>query len=251
MLERTFCHLDGLGVSAEMKLWRKGVLCWRDLRLRAEEFLGKGKSCRVGRHLDASQSALQRQAWRFFLQTLPCGERVRIWPHIAGRTAFIDIETTGLSSRDRITTAALLWKDEVKTYVNGASLHHLVQDLEKVEFLVSYNGDRFDLPLLRRELGARVDHPHLDMWLELYSRGFRGGLKQCERRFGIHREMSDLTGADTGSLWAEHLKGRSGALQQLLEYNAEDVVNLKRILVRLYGQSMSGHPMGVPQITRS
>ena len=245
MLERTFCHLAGLSVSAEAQLWRKGVLCWRDLRLRAKEFLGQSTARKVGQDLDSSELALQQQAWGYFLQALPLGERVRIWPHVVDLSGFLDIETTGLSFQDRITTVALLWKGEVKTYVRSVSLRYLVRDLRKVEFLVTYNGERFDLPFLRRELGLSIDSPHLDMWPELYSRGFRGGLKACERRLKIHREGSDLTGADARSLWAEHLKGTSKALQKLLEYNAEDVVNLRRILFRVYAQSMADHPMGV------
>ena len=222
------------------------MLCWRDLRLRAKEFLGQSTARKVRQDLDSSELALQQQAWGHFLQALPPGERVRIWPHVIDRSGFLDIETTGLSIQDRITTVALLWKGEVKTYVKSVSLCYLVRDLREVEFLVTYNGDRFDLPLLRRELGLKIDSPLLDMWPELYSRGFRGGLKACERRLKIHRKEPGLTGADAQSLWTEHLKGTSKALPKLLEYNAEDVINLRRILVRVYAQSMAGHPMSAP-----
>ena len=245
MLEWTFCHLAGLSVSAEAQLWQKGVLCWRDLRLRANEFLGQSTARKVKQDLDSSELALQQQAWGHFLQALPPGERVRIWPHVIDHSGFLDIETTGLSIQDRITTVALLWKGEVKTYVRSVSLRYLARDLREVEFLVTYNGDRFDLPLLHRELGLNVENPHLDMWPELYSRGFRGGLKACERQLKIHRKRPDLTGANARLLWAEHLKGTSEALPKLLQYNAEDVVNLRRILVRVYAQSMASHPMSM------
>src|SRR5262249_2306198 len=66
--------------------------------------------------------------------------------------------------------------------------------------------------------------------------GVMGGLKAVEKRFGLARqqEIEDLTGHDAPILWAKYLRGDKTALEQLIQYNAEDVVHLKAIMEIAY-----------------
>lgn len=96
----------------------------------------------------------------------------------------------------------------------------------------TYNGDRFDLPIIHQQLGidlkARyrsVDLMHLCHRAKLY-----GGLKRVEERLGIARQLTGVSGRDAVALWYQYEKtGDTEALETLLAYNREDVENLKQL----------------------
>jgi uncharacterized protein YprB with RNaseH-like and TPR domain len=62
--------------------------------------------------------------------------------------------------------------------------------------------------------------------------GFKGGLKKIEPRFGIHRpeEVDGMDGYMAVLLWQRYQRGDKGALDLLLSYNREDVVNLEVLM---------------------
>ena len=62
--------------------------------------------------------------------------------------------------------------------------------------------------------------------------GFKGGLKKIEPRFGIHRpkEVNGMDGYMAVLLWQRYQRGDQGALDLLLTYNREDVVNLEVLM---------------------
>src|SRR5712664_2183331 len=64
----------------------------------------------------------------------------------------------------------------------------------------------------------------------------KGGLKAIEAELGLTRPSSveDLTGYDMTVLWAKYLRGEKSALEQLIQYNTEDVVHLKAIMEIAY-----------------
>jgi uncharacterized protein YprB with RNaseH-like and TPR domain len=62
-----------------------------------------------------------------------------------------------------------------------------------------------------------------------------GGFKAVERQLGIPRRLKGVNGYEAVQLWWSYLKGgNQSALALLLEYNREDVVNLKALRERLY-----------------
>ena len=63
-----------------------------------------------------------------------------------------------------------------------------------------------------------------------------GGLKAVEAELGLKRNeaVEDLTGYDATVLWAKYLRGKKSALEQLIQYNSEDVVHLKAIMEMVY-----------------
>ncbi len=66
--------------------------------------------------------------------------------------------------------------------------------------------------------------------------GLKGGLKAIERRVGIERTPRTryLQGWDAVYLWERYQKGDEEALEVLVEYNMEDVVNLKSLIEMAY-----------------
>lgn len=89
-----------------------------------------------------------------------------------------------------------------------------------------------------------MDQAHIDLRYVLGSLGYKGGLKGCEKQFGIDRE--ELNGVD--GLFAVHLwndykrKGNRKALETLLAYNILDVVNLEKLMVFAYNLKVKNTP---------
>ena len=66
--------------------------------------------------------------------------------------------------------------------------------------------------------------------------GYNGGLKNIEKLLGISRskDTEDLTGFDAVRLWKQYERGDMNALEKLVKYNREDIVNLKTIIELTY-----------------
>jgi len=104
----------------------------------------------------------------------------------------------------------------------------LLNFLNGVKLLMTYNGARFDLPLVRRRLGAdlAVLFAHRDLMGDCWAQNLHGGLKKVEQRLGIHRDTEGIDGLAAIRLWHAHRGGDGEALELLLRYNREDVENL-------------------------
>jgi len=109
----------------------------------------------------------------------------------------------------------------------------IVEEFEKYDFLVTFNGARFDLPFIRREFPqADLDKLHADLMYPLRRISLTGGLKKIEVELGITRseDVAGITGFDAVRLWHQYERGDQEALELLLEYNRADIVNLETIM---------------------
>ena len=194
-------------------------------------------------HLDAAAAARalpKREAWRL----------ANAYP---GRTLFLDIETTGLSfDGDSVTCVGVSDGVSTRAFVRGRDLTEFPQALEDIDLLVTYNGASFDLPVLRNAF-PDVDFDrfhHIDLRFPLHRLGARGGLKGAEKHLGILRPdaLSGVDGFMAVLLWREHGAGNPTALDTLLRYCLEDVVNLKPLLALVYNRLTAGMPIRVPPI---
>lgn len=150
--------------------------------------------------------------------------------------AYLDIETTGLSRwYHRITVVGMYIVDHqssrlVQLVGEAVTQRSLLESLEGVSTVYSYNGSRFDLPFIHTHLDvdlAGILHHH-DLMYDCWRNNLKGGLKAVERQLGISRRLSGLDGADAVLLWRRYQRyGDENALALLLEYNGEDVTNLK------------------------
>lgn len=190
------------------------------------------------RDVRRSLDYLDRKDYRFFSERLPTRELWRSYPEFQDSTAFLDIETTGLSSTwDDITVIGLYDGNEVKTFIRGINLNDFPKQIEKYSLIVSYNGSRFDLPfILEKFPSLRLDHIHIDLMYPLRRIGLRGGLKAIERQVGIKRteETAGLSGWDAVRLWKEFERGNENSLELLIEYNKEDIVDLEALMRLVY-----------------
>ena len=253
MLTQTFVHIRGISHATERKLWNAGVLSWEDLLAAGPRRLGPCRTPEVLREVEASFAALTAQDWRFFLTRLRPADQVRLFPHVRDQIAYVDIETTGLRRPAVITAIAIYDGFEHKSYVRGENLDQFPRDLAAYRVLVTYNGKRFDLPFLEREFGMRFPHPHIDLRHVMRSWGLTGGLKECERRLGIKRQVpEEMDGHLAVILWHYYMRfGDERALRLLTAYNIQDVLSLELLMTEAYNRSMQWHPsairLSVPQ----
>ncbi len=68
------------------------------------------------------------------------------------------------------------------------------------------------------------------MMYNCWQNNLYGGLKNVERQLGIQRRLTGITGYDAVRLWWSYINDyNEQALAILLEYNKEDVINLKTL----------------------
>jgi hypothetical protein len=192
-------------------------------------------------------------AWRL-LDVLPVGRVVGTPPRVPH--AYLDTETTGLAggTGTQVFAAAVC-----KPGPNGleltqlflaepagepAFLHLLQQELLNADGVATYNGSRFDLPLLRtrwimaRLPGELAHATHVDL-LTLTRSLYRQRLESCtlrvveERVLGFDRE-DDLPGSLVPDAYFSYLRrGWSPTLEAALEHNRRDVLSLYHLHARL------------------
>lgn len=246
MLRKTFCHVPGIGLKAEQRLWSSGVVSWDALDAAGESLSARRRDVMV-RHLMESERQLTDRNAMYFAEALPASEHWRLYSHFRDSVAYLDIETMGFGGPgDPITTIALFDGQTIRTYVRGRNLSEFARDIQPYKMLVTYNGKCFDLPILRATFGLPLDQPHIDLRYVLASLGYRGGLKGCEKRLGLDR--GDLAGVDgyfAVLLWNDFERsGNPAALETLLAYNVRDAVNLESLLVMAYNLKTAQTPFG-------
>jgi len=167
--------------------------------------------------------------------------------------AYLDIETTGLSCRYADITVIGIY------LVNGSdsrlvqlvgreiTVDNLLDSINGVGKIYTYNGSRFDLPFIHGSLGINLADTihHYDLMYDCWRCNLKGGFKAVEQQLGIPRQLQGITGGiprqlqgitgwDAVLLWQRYQDfGDQKALSTLLKYNEEDVVNLKVLRERL------------------
>ena len=234
MLINTFSHIPGIGPSTEEKLWNNGIRTWEDALLQSDA-LGK-KAPGIQREIKTSLGHLKNKNAKYFEDLLPASQHFRLFPEFRDTCVFLDIETTGLETTSTITTIALYDGTSVRYYVQGKNIDAFLEDIRQYQVIVTYNGKTFDLPFIRNHFNCQLPHAHIDLRYILKSLGFKGGLKKCERAMGIDREELDgVDGYFAILLWEEYQKTKNPkALDTLLAYNIEDVINLETLMVKAY-----------------
>jgi uncharacterized protein YprB with RNaseH-like and TPR domain len=150
--------------------------------------------------------------------------------------AYLDIETTGLSRyyADLTVIGIALEKNRkyqvVQLIEDDLYQGKLLDSLEGVDEIYTYNGSRFDLPFIKARLGIDLNRcfRHTDLMYDCWRQNLKGGLKVVERLLNIKRNLTSVDGYAAVQLWFDYVNNNNKqALRTLLEYNQEDVVNLR------------------------
>jgi uncharacterized protein YprB with RNaseH-like and TPR domain/predicted nuclease with RNAse H fold len=241
MLRSTFLHIPGVGPITEKAIWSRKIYSWDDfVEKRRNVGFSDSVANRIEKWLKRSERALEKKDALFFSTRLPQQDLWRLYPEFRDRTAFLDIETTGLSfCYDDITLIGLYNGKDVKTFVQGQNLGDFENEIKRYSIIVTYNGTLFDLRFIREKLGQQFVPPvHIDLRFLLKRLGYTGGLKSVERKMHVCREeeIAELSGFDATVLWNRYVRGDDYAFESLVKYNLADVVNLKPILEHAYQQ---------------
>jgi len=156
--------------------------------------------------------------------------------------AYLDIETTGLARNfSDITIIGIALERngrlEIRQLLEKTLTESkLLSALSGIDELYSYNGSRFDLPFIKSKFGLdlKTQFRHTDLMYDCWKHNLKGGLKAVERILRINRNLEDVDGFMAVQLWWEYKNyNNTDALRILLEYNCEDIVNLKVLREKL------------------
>jgi uncharacterized protein YprB with RNaseH-like and TPR domain len=154
------------------------------------------------------------------------------------KEAYLDIETTGLSpiGCDITVVGIHLCNGDTAECVQlvgrDVTSYGILEVLEGVDIIYTYNGSRFDLPFINARLGIDLEEMfvHRDLMYDCWRYNLKGGLKAVERQLGINRDVRGVDGFEAVRLWWRYVDTFDlEALDTLLAYNKEDVVNLKTL----------------------
>ena len=245
MLKNTFQHIPGIGRKTEERIWASGVTDWDCLDNPPGMHLPPQTMAAVEAYCRESREQFSRKNPVYFEELLSASLGWRLFPEFRDRTVYLDIETDGLDSYSgHITTIALYDGNDIFWYVQGRNLDDFVTDIKKYRVLVTYNGKTFDVPFIQEYFRIKLPHAHIDLRYVLASLGYKGGLKRCEQSLGVGRgDLAGIDGAFAPLLWKEYqIRNSQAALETLLAYNIEDVVNLETLLVMAYNLKIAETP---------
>ena len=158
---------------------------------------------------------------------------------------YLDIETTGLSwLYANITVIGIYLVNGgdgklIQLVGREVNVNNLIEALKGVDTVYTYNGSRFDLPFIHGSLGIDLEtiSDHHDLMYDCWRCNLKGGFKAVEQQLGIPRRLNGINGLDAVILWWRYENyDDQNALALLLQYNKEDVMNLKVLRERLVQQ---------------
>jgi hypothetical protein len=156
--------------------------------------------------------------------------------------AYLDIETTGLSWLYADITVIGIYlvngSDGKLVQLVGGEVteDNLFEALNSACTIYTYNGSRFDLPFIRAclDIDLTQSYHHHDLMYDCRRNNLYGGFKAVEQQLGIPRRLRGIGGLEAVMLWLRYKNnGDQNALALLLQYNKEDVVNLKSLREKL------------------
>lgn len=228
----------------ERALWERGCLTWADA-LNGINDLPFGAASRdiVRMVLNKSQEALETKEHQFFTKALGSGQAWRAWPSFRSECVYLDIETDGGQAGNSITTIGIYNGSEFECFIKGQNLENFRDRISEFGMIVTFFGLGFDIPMiLKRYPKIVLDHIHLDLCPTLREVGLKGGLKKIEKELGIARgaDTDGLNGRDAIYLWRRYERGGDErALETLIAYNREDVVNLEALAQIAYDRMLA------------
>jgi uncharacterized protein YprB with RNaseH-like and TPR domain len=229
-LRESFIFLPGVQSRTEERLWQEGITTWDHLLEARSTSITSGERLLFWKHrIRQAQELFERQGPAAFMRLLGSRHTWRLYPHLMDNPRFLDIETT--EYRHDVTVVGVSDGEFYQALVKGRNLDgaHVRALLRGASCIITFNGSSFDLPVLERAFpGSVPDVPHIDLRHVCAQAGLSGGLKRIEKHLSISRAAAirDTDGADAIMLWYRHVLGEEDALQELVDYNAADVLNL-------------------------
>lgn len=236
MIKNSFILLDKISKSKERSIWNQGIKDWNSfVSSKSIKGIASKNKGFYDRKLIEAERELYRMNSSYFTNALPNSEHWRLYDFFKNDAVFLDIETDGRGKYSDITVIGLFDGIETRTMVRGINfdIKKLKEELAKYKILVTFNGSCFDIPFIQKryfQYNVIPDIPHIDLRFCCSRIGLNNGLKQIEKELGIKRRTPDLVSCDAITMWDLYRQtGDKQYLNTLVEYNEEDVINLKKI----------------------
>lgn len=239
ILDQSLCLLKGVSPEYEIRLHRLGILTCQQLSINADIYFSSRKADQLRDSFIEFKISRESHLVDWFVSHLPVGHRVRAIKAFQEESLFCDIETTGVCSSSKITCISSFFNGKLETFWQGHNLNEFLHVWQKAKILVTFNGKRFDVPMICKHFNLSSPPPQVDLMYEASHYGLRGGLKNIERLLGYKRECLDCTnGKDAIVLWDSYCKtGNDRVLNQLIRYNQQDVQSLVALSQELLKKS--------------
>ena len=185
--------------------------------------------------IEAASVAVTQGDLQRLVQLLPPRVHWRLYGLFAEEALFLDVEAE--DGRPPSVTVIGLYSQlhGPEVFVRGVNLESLPEALRRHRLWITFNGTTFDVPALRRLLGASYPRPslHLDLRLLTSRIGRSMGLKRLEAHCGLQRpaDVAEVTGRDATALWEEFVRnGIAEPLRRLIHYNLYDAMHLRALM---------------------
>ena len=228
ILDQSLCMLQGVSPEVEIRLRRAGVMACAQLAAEVERYFSANHAQRIRASYEEWKMARAYGLVDWEVNHLPVGHRVRALKEHWDNVLFYDIETDGTMAASSITCISTLRNGRICSFWRGHNLSDFLAEWATAKILVSFNGKRFDTPIVCKAFGLTSVPAQIDLMNEAAHYGYRGGLKVVEKKFGFVRKEEGCTdGKDAIRLWNEYSETHSvKVLSELLEYNQADVMAL-------------------------
>ena len=234
MIKNSFIFLEKVGKRKERNIWKQ-VKDWNEfLEIECVKGIAKGKKSYYDRKIEEAKKALLSENSVYFVGKLPKVEMWRLYNYFKEECGYLDIE---VDSYGKVILVGISDYYNSNFFVKEVNLDRksIEKELLKFKVLITFNGSSFDLPKLKKQFGVEIKVPHIDLKPLCVNLGLKGGLKEVEKELNLRRPRH-LKGNPV-SLWkAFHASGDKEYLDLLIEYNREDIENLKGVIERVYRQ---------------
>ena len=165
------------------------------------------------------------------------------------RVCFLDVEASGLDADVGVTVGVGLmdlggrfrWFYVSEPRREREILRNVFGNVSSYHILVTWNGERFDIPFLcSRALKLRINPEglmkpvHLDLasFVRSCLKLSRMDLYHVARFLGIAKDVS-VEGVDVPSLYQEALRGRRGAESRIRSHCKDDLETTRRVFLKV------------------
>jgi hypothetical protein len=252
ILQNNF-QIFGASIKAESKYHGLGFETWEDILTKEYPSKKPPKAfLKLQELIPVAQQALQAHDYGVISKLL---HKKFLWlliPYFITNTAFLDIETTGLSPNyDEITTIAVYDGKQFYNFVRGENLDEFSSFIERFPCITTYYGSVFDIPFLQKAFQMEFPQIQFDLCFLLRRIGLSGGLKGVEQQVGLTRkDVAQLDGFAAVVLWKKYQQSKNRAyLDTLLAYNSMDVFTLEYLLPYAYNGLIHHHNFQLEELS--
>lgn len=128
---------------------------------------------------------------------------------------------------------------ECSTLIRGKNLtrNELGKFISKNKLIITFNGLNHDIIKINKEFPGIISKGTkiIDLYILAKSINYGASLKTLEYTFGIDRlTMNSEKKGQAVRLWKEYKKGNLDSLKKLIDYNAQDTINLYFLAEKLF-----------------